>query len=787
MFWQNLKITLRSIFKDKIYSLINIVGLSVAVACGFLLIFWIKFELSFENCYPDANRIYKVLEVEKRQGALHKDDWISDNIAKSMKDAFPEIEAATVLEHSQSYLKYGDRESIMLDFVRTNDDFFHIFQYEQIAWSEHLFKENPNAIVLEEETAKKIFGDENPVGKEVARFGEWKYIVAGIVKVPKNTHIRFQALQIGSSYRLSGEHYILIKENVVFAKERQQEMANFLATISNSTRQLAFQPIKEIHLHSPQEIAKLGRVWNIFGDMSQIYFLSFMVFLIFLIAVINYVNTSTARAMNRVKEVGVRKMAGSTQWQLILRFLFEAFLITLLAVFIAFDLAKIFFPEFSMLMGNRVSLQFDFETIMLTLLVCLLITVMAGGYAAFYLSSFNPIAAFKGGTKTGSKEGFRKTLVGIQFFLAMTILLCTSLIYKQINYIFNQKTGIDTENILIINSNLWYQAEDFFQIIKNENPNVVDATIAYQPPYNASWGYSGVSWTDAPESVKEMEFTQIFCDHNYANTFGMEVVQGTFIPPNLKWWGDSDEDSFGIVVNESFVKLMNVENPLGITVTYGFGEKGKIIGVVKDFNFKPLKEPISPLIMAFNPEASNNVFIKTTGKDKQATEKYILDKYQEIHAKNSAFEEQPLIYYHVADDFNKMYQQELRLSKFLLIFSIISLVISLLGIFGMILFMLEKRSKEIAIRKINGAETKDVIGMFIKEFSKIVAIAAALAIPAAYILMRRWIEVYVYRTTLSWWVFGAVCLAIFVLTILLVTLQVFQTARKNPVVSLRSE
>jgi putative ABC transport system permease protein len=195
-------------------------------------------------------------------------------------------------------------------------------------------------------------------------------------------------------------------------------------------------------------------------------------------------------------------------------------------------------------------------------------TLLSGAYSAFYLSFFNPVTAFQGGKSIGSKEGLRKMLVGLQFFLSITILICTLLIYKQINFMFRADTGVDKNNIIAINTSLWYDSERFFQIIKTENPDVIEATIASAPPYNAEYNYSGVSWDGAPEEVQQMEFNQIFCDHHYADVFGLEVLEGHFIPSDLTWWGETEDNSYGVVINESFKKLMNVDNPIGINIKY---------------------------------------------------------------------------------------------------------------------------------------------------------------------------------------------------------------------------
>jgi len=348
---------------------------------------------------------------------------------------------------------------------------------------------------------------------------------------------------------------------------------------------------------------------------------------------------------------------------------------------------------------------------------------------------------------------------------------------------FTADTGVDRENIIILDTSLWYGADDFIQIIKRENPNIIDATIAWGAPYNAQYNFSGFSWEGSPESVKEIEFTQIFCDYHYANTFGLQVIDGEFIQPGWGWWGYGDEKSFSIVINETFRKLMGVNNPIGVTV---YPSKGKIIGVVKDFNFKPLKEPITPLIISFNPETSNKVYIKTTGKNKKETLDYILKKYKEMGWSVNA-NGMPVMYHTVEDDFNNMYKSELRTMKMLTIFSILSLCLCVMGIFSMVSFMVEKRRKEIAIRRINGAETTDIIALFITNFGKIIVVACAVAIPASFIILLRWIETYAFRTPLSWWIFVLVPVVVSLITATLIAVQVFFTTRQNPAEVIKSE
>jgi len=485
-----------------------------------------------------------------------------------------------------------------------------------------------------------------------------------------------------------------------------------------------------------------------------------------------------------MKEVGVRKVTGSTQWQLIVRFLSDAFVISAASIILAMIASKFLFSEFSAIMGNQAPFSFDFSTIMIALVVCLVITILSGGYAAFYLSSFGPITVFRGGANPGSKDNLRKVLIGLQFFLSIGMLISTSVIYKQTRYMFAADIGIDSKNIIILDTSLWYQVDDFIQVIKRENPNIIDATIAWGAPYNVEYEHRGVSWEGSPDAAKGVEFGQISCDYHYANTFGLKMIAGEFIQPGWTLWLNGGEKSFNIVINQSFQKLMGVDNPIGITVNYG--GSGKIIGVVKDFNFKPLKEPITPLIISFDPEACIKVYIKTTGRNKKETLDYILKKYKEMSLFVTEFG-RPVIYHTVEDDFNAMYKTELRTIKMLTVFSIISLFLSVMGIFSMVSFMIEKRRKEIAIRRINGAETKDIIVLFLFNFLKIIGIACCIAIPVSFVILYKWIQAYAFRTSMSWWIFVGVPVVVSLITAALIAVQVFLTTRQNPADSIKLE
>ncbi len=770
-------------YKDKAFAVINIVGLAVAITCSFLLIFWIKFETSFEDIYPNRDRIYKLIIEEERKDGIYYSDRMRDQSQK-LKDSYPQIESATffVNYHTQLTVDGNTGDGILANVAASNYDFLRMFALEYIEGSPQAVFNNKGSVILTEEGSKLFFGKESPIGKKLKYYRNILTVEA-VVKLPENTNLQFDVLMSSERGMDSGMQFIMLRENEQMTASLQEQLSRLLTTGQETQKTITVQKLSDVHLHTQADIKgkdSYGIKFK-YGNYTQIIYFSVAVLLILLMAVINYVNTSIARAMSRMKEVGVRKVTGAKRKELIERFLFESFIITAIGIILSFTFTKYIFPQFSELMGNKVDLLFDWQTIGIAAILCIAISGLSGGYAAFYLSSFKPAIILKGGAKTDSKERLRKGLLGVQFFLSVGILICTVFIYKQIDTIFNESTGMNRKNILVLDTSLWYESENFIKIIKQENPNIIDASMANCPPYNAQWSYTGQTWEGNNKDMSNVSFTRVFCDSHYASTFGLELIQGEFIKPNLPWFGqpDPENESQNIVVNEAFVRLMEVDNPIGVTVG-----AGKIIGVVKDFNFKPLKEKISPFIMCFNPENQIYMYIKTTGKDKQATLDYILKKYKEM---KPDWANRPIVYNTVDDDYNKMYEDEIRSARVLSIFSIISLFLSLMGVVSMVSFMIEKRSKEIAIRKINGAKTHDIILLFWKDIVKTAAIASALVIPICYILMHNWLEGYAYRATLSWWIFAAVPVLLILLTCLIIGMQIIYTAGQRPVESLRNE
>ena len=784
-----LKIAWRNIWNDKFYSLINLIGLTVAFTVVFLFVQWIRYEMSFENAYPDADRIYQVQEAEKRDDGIQKTMYMRPNMATELKEKYPVIEEAVFFTSFSNSSVVLNNQPYMYNVSDATLNFLKVFPMECVAGTTANIGKSDVSTFISEEFAKKVYGNpEEAIGKEFTLFLEQRRF-DGVLRVPKNSMIQFDILFLASAFYDRGVHYIMLKNNVDFTEQQQRIMANFLTESRDSQNKLVFQPLKSIHLQTDNRTTRMETKDTYFGSLKEVRSFGFIVILVLLLAVINYINTSTARAMSRAREVGVRKISGSNREQLIIRFLTEAFIISFVAAFLAMDIAKVLHHSFETVMTNTFDFRINGFTIFLGLSMCIVTTVLAGGYAAFYLSSLNPVQVLAGGaTKAGSKNSMRKILLAIQFAIATGILISTWTIYRQLEYMLNKDLGFDKENVYMFDTSLLYQSEDFINELQ-KNPYVINATMAYGAPYNVDWAYSGVSWQNAPQGVAEMTFAELACDHRFADVFKLEMVQGEFIPPGLSWWQDATDKSFNIVINETLKKLMNIDNPVGMTITYGsnYKREGKIIGVIKDFYFRPLNYKISPLIMIYDPENTVKMFIRIDPKHEKEALAHIRATYDKMRSDIILMSTRPFVLTPLEKEYREMYRSETRLQKILVIFSLLSIVLSFMGIVSMVAFIIEKRTKEIGIRKISGAKWLDIVREFWREFLLLIGVASIPALLVSYWLMHNWLQQYVYRPTFGWWIFVLIPLFVAGITALILLLQVQGIAKKNPVECLKSE
>ena len=795
-----LKIALRNFMKDKVYSIINLAGLAIAVACCFLFVLWVQYENNYESAFENRDNIYRALTIEKKSGELVKSNATPGPLAKALKEEFPSIVNATYLNiyRFPDAMVYNEQPYSVIR-GEAGSTFFEIFNFEFLQGSPQTAFDGERPIVISEDFARKIFGtNTNIIGQPIYdRFILWEsfhqekpYLITAVVRIPKNTHIQFDALMCAektshvgnfNTWSISNFHsyttFIQTVPNANYTQDTRERLANYLKKhIPDDRRSLFFQPLTDIHLHSEVVDTNLS---GEFGEPQYIFIFMIMALFVLTIAIINYVNLSIARGANRSREAGIRKVHGAFRRELIFQFLIEAMIWSLLAMIVAFLLAEIIIPWFSSVVGAQLTIEFSLRVFLTAFGLAIFVGLLAGSYSAFYLTSFRPVLILKGGSSTGSKSALRKILLGIQLGIAVFIMLCTCTVYRQLHYIQTKDIGFDRYNVIGINTGLWYEIGDFKKEILR-NANVEAVTIACQSPIDLNFN-AILNWEGKQSEIDE-KCNIILADWDYAKVFRLQMVQGDFLPENMTWWQDATEQSTSKVLNEAAAKMIGLNDVIGKKIirewkTYN----GNVVGVVKDFNFKSFHEKITPLIIEYDPEGSGKVFIRISPYNQQETLNYIKEVFKKFKKDN------PFEYFFMEDEYKAMYKKEFRLGRIFFYFSLLSIIISCLGVFSLVAFMVEHRSKEISIRKINGAYIKDIMMLFAREFS-ILAIVAFLAVsPFALFAMNRWLQTYQYRIGIGFWIFIVILAVVWLLTMLSLIAQVYRAARRNPVESLKFE
>ena len=788
-----LTVAIRNFRKDKGYSLINLIGLSLAVACCFLFLLWVQYEKNYESSHKNRDNIYRVASIWKQDGELMRSAELPGLLGRALVEEFPAIINSTFFYtyRSPAVLLYNEEPFNVLK-SETDKHFFELFTFEFLQGSPATAFEGQNPIIISEELAKKIFGNDinNVVGQQVRPQYHPPHIITAVVRIPDNTHIRFDVLieaKKSSGWldaykdwtRSMYTTFVQIDPQANLSRVAKIQMADYLKKqLPDDKRKLFIEPLKDIHLHS------LVDDQNLLGDMGEpryIYIFLTTVLFVLIIAIINYVNLSIARGATRSREVGVRKVAGAYRWQLILQFFFEAFIWSLVAMLVAFALSEIFVKWFSNVMETPLKVAYNFRTLFTMFGLSIFVALLSGGYSAFYLSSFSPSITLKGGTSTGSKSLLRKRLLGIQLTLSAFILLCTCIVYKQLNYIQTKDPGFDRFNVIHVSTGYWYDIGDFKkEVLKKTNVEAV--SIAYQSPFETKMG-GYIDWErKAPDT--ETKVNMFYADWDYAKVFKLQLLEGDFLPENMTWWQYTNEESFSTIMNEAAAKIIGKQNIIGTKVnTTGMSVdgNGNVVGVVKDFNFRTFHKKVTPLIIRYNPEAANDVFIRISPNNQKETLSYIQNIFMELR------QDRPFEYSFVEDKYMAMYRKEFRMGKIFLYFSLLSIFISCMGVFSLVALMVEQRSKEISVRKINGAGVYDIIMLFIREFSIIICLSFMVAALFALFFMNNWLMDYHFRTNIGIIVFIGVLVLIWTLCMLTLFVQVYKAARRNPVESLKYE
>ena len=790
-----IKIAFRLFIKDKVYSAINLIGLALALACSFLFVLWVQEENNYESTHIHRNHIFRVLTREYAGGVWVEHNQTPGPLALALKEEFPTVANATFLhvEPDPSVLVYNE-QPFLAQRGEAGSQFFDVFTFEFLQGSPQTAFTGERPIVISEDFARKVFGanNENIIGQPIyERYKLWAnfrdeppYIITAVVRIPQNTHIRFDALlnaektsRLGSavrSWKTQGNYttFIRIASNAAFNTDIRTRMASFLTKYQpDDKRLLIFQPISDIHLHAGVTDTNLS---GEFGEPRYIYIFLIVAVFILLIAIINYVNLSIARGANRSREVGLRKVAGAFRHELIYQFLSESMIWSFVAMFLGLGLAKIVIPWFSVVMEMELTIEYSLRTLFTAIGFSLFVGLLAGSYSAFYLSSFRPALSVKGGSLTGSKSALRKMLLGMQLAISIFIMLCTGIVYSQLHYIQNKDVGFDRFNVIGINTGLWYDIEEFkAEVLKTAN--VESVSIATQSPVGINHGAT-LNW-EGKTGENDVSCNIIYADWDFSDVFRMQMRHGSFIPATRTVWGEGgDPETFYLILNETAAKTIGYQDIFNTKVNYTY-----VLGVVKDFHFRSFYEKITPLIIRYNPEISDKVFVRISPYNQKET----LANIREIFLKFKL--DNPFEYFFVDAEYMNMFRKEFRLGRLFFYFSLLSIFISCMGVFSLVAFMVEYRSKEIAIRKINGAKVKNIIMLYVGEFSTLTVIAFVVASTFAWFVINSWLQSYQYRTEIHGWFFACVLALIWSLAMISLIVQVYRAARRNPVESLKNE
>lgn len=807
-------IAIRNLLRHKSYSLINIIGLALGLACSIFIFLFVIHELSYDAFHKHSDRIFRLTIDGKIDKTELKGSTSCPPAAATFKEEFPEVlEAARVINTGEHIIKYDNKVFNESNIIFADSTFFNIFSFHIIKGNARNALSSPRKIVLTETTAKKYFGNKDPLGEMLIMDNDTTYYeVTGVVEdVPTNSHFDFDFIASLSGHpRVQNTNwlnnflftYFLIDEKAdykalteKFKPIIEKNVAPLLESILNITTEefaesgnkyyYKLQPLSDIHLNS-----EIGGGFKPTNDRRYIYIFSFIAVIIIIIACINFMNLATARSANRAKEIGMRKVFGSGRAQLIRQFLAESVFLSFIALFLALVFVQLILPGFSAWLGIDLTVDYfgTWYLIPSFVLLALFVGILAGSYPAFYLSAFKPVFVLKGKTQKGfgSKKSslFRSVLVVLQFAISLILILATFLIYLQINYMLTKDLGFERDNIVVIRD--CKALNHSIRSFKNEllkNTNIIAVTNSSSIP-SMSGSYNGFQ-------IKGRKSTQTYlvditwADFDFVETFGLEVVKGRDFSLDLA------SDSNAVLINQQAVKQIEIEKPLQTRfISPGYEDSMtylNVIGVIKDFNYLSLHTEIRPYMLAIRESENTGGFmsIRIKAGNRSETLSYIEEKWSEFT------DLVPFEYEFLNERFQRMYEEEQRTKKIITVFSLFAISIACLGLLGLVSFSAIERTKEIGIRKTLGASTSHIIVMLVKETALLLLIAFVFALPFSYLITVKWLETYTYRIDFTIGLFAIMALAALLIVMIIAFLSVayitFRSARQNPVKALRYE
>jgi len=797
MFRHYFKTALRNLWKNKKFSAINIIGLSVGLTCCILMMLYIQHELSYDNFQKKGDRIARVIMEYSMSGTVNRGNFTSTKVAPAFKKNFAEVEAAVRMSKTSRIINYDDKLFNEKSFIYADSTFFDLFSFKLLKGNPKYALSGPNVVVFTRSSAKKYFGDEDPVGKTI-RVGsnETPYRVTAVIEdCPSNSQIKFDFLASFSSLGVTQEEtywdanfttYFLLKDPASIAS-LQAKIPGFMkketSSIMSGGDYITFdlEPFKSVHLYSLYD----GFEPN--NSITYIKIIAIVALLILAIACFTYINLSTARSMERAKEVGIRKVSGAYKNQIFWQFIGESLILSFLALLLSVVTAILLLPSFNRLAGRQLDLSSlaSPSIIGFSLIIIICISLFAGSYPAFILSGFQPVKVLKGAFKnTGSGLWLRKSLIVFQFIISAFLIVATFIIQSQLHYIQNKDLGYDKAHIVVLP--LDYKMQANLNTIKTElktNPDVLSISKANNEPINILSSYSMSSGDKSGKQGVSVNANVV--DEDFIKTIGAQIIAGIdFTEQDTKdvMADQQNKKIYHYILNESAARALGwgVQEAIGKKMFLGEQRPGTVKAVIKDFHFSSFHNPIKPLVL-FNEEWSGNLLVKLSGRHMQQTIAFLESKWKTLVS------HRPFEYSFLDDDYDKLYSSEIRLGKVLNIFASIAVLLAALGLFGLSAFAIQQRTKEIGIRKVLGASAGSIAVLLSNQFVKLVLVALVIASPIAWLVMNNWLQDFVYRVHIGLWIFLVSGMIAVMIALITVSFQAIKAAIANPVKSLRTE
>ncbi len=803
MYRNYLKVAFRNMRKHKAFSVLNLLGLAVGIAACLLIIVHVQFQLSFENFNPQSDKVHRVISQYGYETRSYG-GWTPALLISTLKEEYPEIvQGARIYGPMETIVKVKDRFVSFDQVISADSTFFELFPNTFLAGSEEGILTQPNELVITESLAETFFPEENPVGQILKDGNGNSLTIKAVVKdVPNNTSVPYKAIMsfpherwvtngwwTGNNFfsyvKLDPNTDLRVLESKMpdFVKRHiAPEMMEALHGYETFDDWLAdgnyksyrYVPLSSIHLHHPR--LDLGKP----GSFNNVVTFTIIAFFILIVACINYLNMSTAKSSLRAKEVGLRKVMGSIRKSVIQQFLTESMLVTVIATLLGVVIAALSMPYFNYLTNLDYTLGdlFAWQNLLWVLAIIVVVGLLAGSYPALHLSSFQPIAAMRGEKVRGGSSKLRVALVIFQFAVSTFLISATVIVYQQITHLNRRDLGLNTEQVLVVKNarQLDRQYQPFRnQLLGESTVEEIGVLSAFPSGWIADWNYSSTG--DNP--------IQVSADHMFADEYGLqsldlELVEGSFFT-------GAASDTAAVVVNETFCRLVGwQENRANQMLSRGRGEKYRVIGVVKDFVLTSGKHNVRPLLYRYdgaltaNPDRESFLHIRLSG-----------DYAQALAQIESTWEEfvpgYPFDAFFLDDSFSRHYDAERRFGQLFTSFSGLAILIALVGLFALAAFTLEKRMKEIAVRKVLGATASRLVRMIVWHFLRLVLVGAVIAAPVAYYLGNSWLANYQYRINIEPEAIFIPILMVSVVALVTVSLRSYNTAKDNPVNALKQE